>query len=129
MKRQLNRPVGIVSAVVMVISSALWATATLEAHHSYAAFDREHPVSVEGDIERVVFANPHVVISLRTDSTTYSVEWGNLNQMLRWSVTKDTLKAGDHVVVTAAPTHDPNDLRLSVVTGIRRPSDGWHWTR
>ena len=129
MKRQLNRAAGIAWAIVMLISSALWATATLEAHHSYAAFDREHPVSVEGDIERVVFANPHVVISLRTNSTTYSVEWGNLNQMLRWDVTKDTLKAGDHVVVTAAPTHDPNDRRLSVVTVIRRPSDGWQWTK
>ncbi len=116
-----------VLAIALATSTLL--VATLEAHHSYAAFDRDHPVSVEGDIDRVVFANPHVVVTLRTSDTTYNVEWGNLNQMLRWNVTKDTLRVGDRVIVTAAPTHDPQDRRLSIVTRIRRPSDGWYWDR
>lgn len=99
------------------------------AHHNYAAFDREHPVSIEGDVERVVFANPHVVLAVRSGDTTYSVEWGNLTQMNRWRIAKDTLAAGDHIVVTGSVTRDAADHRLSIVTAIRRPVDGWSWTR
>jgi hypothetical protein len=111
----------------MAVVFALAGTAA--AHHSYAAFDREHPVSIEGDIERVVFANPHVTFALRSGATTYSVEWGNLIQMNRWSVSSTTLSPGDHVIVTGSITFDKTDHRLSIVKGIRRPSDGWSWAR
>ena len=103
--------------------------APLSAHHSYAAFDREHPITIEGTIGRVVFANPHVVFTVETAGKTYSVEWGNLGQMTRYSVTKDTLNVGDHVLVTGSATFDSADNRFSIVREIRRPSDGWHWGR
>jgi len=119
----MSRTIAIASLAVLLVA------ATLEAHHSYASFDREHPVSVEGDVETLLFANPHVVVGLRTNDGSYKVEWGPLNQMMRWNITKDTLHVGDHLIVTAAPTHDPADRRLSLVTAIRRPADGWHWSR
>jgi hypothetical protein len=117
------RNVAIACAAVVLLA------ATLDAHHSYAAFDREHPVAVEGDIESLLFANPHVVIGLRAADGSYKVEWGALNQMVRWKITHDTLNVGDHVIVTAARTHDPADRRLSIVSEIRRPLDGWRWSR
>jgi hypothetical protein len=110
------------------IAAVCLAAATLNAHHSYAAFDREHPVSIEGDIERVVFANPHVTLMLHSGETTYSVEWGNLRQMDRWNIAKETLAAGDHIIVTGSVTYDRADHRLSIVKGIRRPADGWSWS-
>jgi len=111
------------------LAAVCLAAATASAHHNYAVFDREHPVSIEGDIERVVFGNPHVILAIRAGDTTYSVEWGNLQQMTRWSITKDTLAAGDHVIVTGAVPRDRADHRLSLVTAIRRPADGWNWGR
>jgi hypothetical protein len=99
------------------------------AHHSYAAFDREHPMSIEGEITQLVYGNPHVVIAVRATDATYSVEWGNLRQMNQWNVAKDTLAVGDHIVVTASATHERTDHRLSLVNAIRRPADGWAWTR
>ena len=115
--------------IALTCAAVLLAAVTLGAHHSYAAFDREHPVSVEGDIESMLFVNPHVVVGLKTSDGSYRVEWGALNQMMRWNITRDTLHVGDHVIVTAAPTHDPAERRLSLVTEIRRPADGWRWSR
>jgi hypothetical protein len=115
--------------IAIACAAMVLLAATLDAHHSYAAFDREHPVAVEGDIESLLFANPHVVVGLRTADGSYKVEWGALNQMVRWNITRDTLRVGDHVIVTAAHTHDHADRRLSVVTEIRRPADGWRWSK
>jgi len=115
--------------IALTCACVLLAAATLGAHHSYAAFDREHPVSIEGDIDSLLFVNPHVVVGLRAADGTYRVEWGALNQMMRWNITRDTLHVGDHVIVTAAPTHDPAERRLSLVSEIRRPADGWRWSR
>lgn len=115
--------------VALTSAAVLLAAVTVGAHHSYAAFDREHPVSVEGEIETMLFVNPHVVVGLKTSEGSYRVEWGALNQMMRWNITRDTLHVGDHVIVTAAPTHDPAERRLSLVSEIRRPADGWRWSR
>ena len=51
--------------VALTLAAVALAAASLDAHHSYAVFDREHPVSIEGDIERVVFGNPHVILAVR----------------------------------------------------------------
>jgi len=114
---------------IALAAAVLALAASAAAHHSYAAFDRDHPVAIEGDIDRMVFANPHVTFALRSGETTYSVEWGNLNQMNRYGVTGTTLAPGDHVVVTGSITFDKTDHRLSIVKSIRRPSDGWIWPR
>lgn len=114
---------------ILVVACAVLGAATVSAHHSYGAFDREHPVSIEGDVTRVTFANPHVIIAVQTTHTEYSVEWLSLYQLRRWNVSKDDLQVGDHVVVTGSIPRDRTDHRLSIVTDIRRPSDGWSWTR
>jgi hypothetical protein len=103
---------------------------SLRAHHSYAAFDREHPVTIEGEVAEVVYANPHVVMTIRAADGTYTVEWLSLFQLEgRYHVVKNTLAVGDHLVVTARATHNPSEHRLSLVTEVRRPSDGWVWSR
>jgi hypothetical protein len=41
-------------------------------------------------------------------------------------VTRESLKPGDHVVVTGQPGRDPSEHRIRL-QGIVRPSDGWKW--
>jgi uncharacterized protein DUF6152 len=116
--------------VLLVSSTASLVTLSAPAHHSYAQFDRCHPVALEGDIQNVAWANPHIVIDLRTvDETSYRVEWFNLQQLQNAGLATETLKTGDHVVITGAATRDPALRLVSLVSEIRRTSDGWSWTR
>ena len=117
-------------ALALVLTALLFAATAVSAHHSYAAFDRDHPVSIEGDIARVLYANPHVVMTIRAADGNYTVEWLSFSQLARWPEAKATsLNVGDHVIVTARATHDRAEHRLSLVTDIRRPADGWSWSR
>jgi hypothetical protein len=113
----------------MGIVIAVLAGGSISAHHSYAAYDREHPVSIEGDIEQVAYENPHTVLTIRNATADYTVEWGALFQLQRWNVAQGTLKVGDHVIVTGSAWRDRSVPKLSIITDIRRPSDGWHWSR
>jgi len=99
------------------------------AHHSYAAYDREHPDSIEGEISQVLYANPHVILTVRTNDAEYTVEWLSLYQVSRWIVAKGKLAVGDHIVLTGRALRDKTEHRISLVTDIRRPSDGWEWSR
>jgi hypothetical protein len=107
----------------------MFGAAPLRAHHSYASFDREHRVSIEGTLEKFQFVNPHVLLTLKTsEAVTYHVEWGSAATLARGGVNPDSLKAGDHIVVSGAPKKDPDDHTVSLVSEIRRPADGWAWT-
>ena len=112
------------------IAAALLAAATVSAHHGYAAYDREHPVSIEGELTQLVFANPHVVMTVRSGGVDYTVEWLSMYQLTgRFHVEKDTLSVGDHLILTARAMRDQTQHRLSLVTEVRRPADGWAWSR
>jgi Family of unknown function (DUF6152) len=111
-----------------LVAMCLTAT-TVSAHHSYAAYDRDHPVSIEGDISQVLYANPHVILTVRTNDAEYTVEWLSLYQVSRWIVAKGRLAVGDRIVLTGRALRDRTEHRISLVTDIRRPSDGWTWSR
>jgi hypothetical protein len=103
--------------------------APAEAHHSYAAFDQCTPITLEGEIDSVEWANPHIRILLRTsESGSYSIAWFSLIQM-RAALEPEALKSGDRVIVSGSAMRDLSKKILSLVTEIRRPSDGWTWER
>src|SRR5689334_12974631 len=106
-----------------LVAMCLTAT-TVSAHHSYAAYDRDHPVSIEGDISQVLYANPHVILTVRTNDAEYTVEWLSLYQVSRWIVAKGRLGVGDHIVLKGCALRDRAERRISLVTDIRRPADG-----
>ncbi|HUQ71674.1 MAG TPA: DUF6152 family protein [Planctomycetaceae bacterium] len=112
----------VVGILVLAGSSAAFA------HHSYGSFFLDRTASVEGEIQQLRFANPHVVLQIRTrDGSLYTATWGPAYQVERAGVTKTTLKIGDHVIVSGAPPRDPGAHELMPVWEIRRPRDGWVW--
>jgi hypothetical protein len=137
------RKPGIMRLVLAAAAIAFGLSAPAFAHHTYANFyDLCTSVSLSGQIERVQWKQPHVLIDLRTDAgEAYIAEWSAVANLNREKVSSDALKAGDHIVVTGSPKLpiekvepgyrymvDPSQI-VSALTEIRRPSDGWKWTR
>jgi hypothetical protein len=112
-----------------ILCSASAGTVAL-AHHSYADYFREQKVAVEGTLEQLTLANPHAILAVRTDDgKVFTAEWGNAVQLHRTGFVDSMLTVGDRVIVTGSPARDPESHRLSLLTEIRRPRDGWQWSR
>jgi hypothetical protein len=118
------------------IAAALVAAALVSvpayAHHSFAATYKESDkVTIEGDLVQFMFRNPHSFVTViakdaKGETQRWAVEWGAGGQLGRQGVTRDTLKPGDHVIITGDPSRTPGDHRLRM-RNIVRPSDGWKW--
>ena len=116
--------------IVAALGAALCFSGSASAHHSYASFFLDQTVAIDGVLDKVVYANPHTVLTVTTkDGRTFTAEWLALFQFARWGVEKDALKAGDEVIVSGSPNRDPSVYRLAVLKEITRPSDGWRWAR
>jgi hypothetical protein len=115
---------------VAAVAAAVSSLGHAQAHHSYAMFDRCTATSLDGEIVKIEWINPHVVINVRTrDVDDYRVEWLSLMQLSgpRWNVPAGTLDVGDRVTIVGHAMKDPNLKVLSLVSQIQRPSDGWTW--
>ena len=92
--------------VSLVVPLALAAAALPAfAHHSVAAeFDTSNQGSLEGDITRVWFTNPHIRYQLTVTNADGSTEdWelqaGNVTNLSRQNWTADSIVVGDHLKV------------------------------
>ena len=105
---------------------------SVDAHHSFAAtYFVDQEISIDGTLTQFMFRNPHSFVKVMVKDKTgqeqvWSVEWGGGAQLTQEHVTRDTLKTGDHVVVTGNPGRDPNEHRIRLHK-IVRTSDGWTW--
>jgi hypothetical protein len=119
--------------VFAVVGALILAGDSARAHHGYADFylPTERTVAAEGNLrlERLLYANPHVVMKIRAaDATLYTVAWQAPSWVYRAArVTKDTFKVGDHLIVIGAPARDPASREVTLVREVRRPRDGWMW--
>ncbi len=110
----------------------LGASAKAMAHHSFAAtYFEDKTERVEGELVQFLFRNPHSFVHVegkdaQGNTVRYAVEWGAGLQLNQQGVTRETLKPGDHVIITGNPGRNPEEHRLRM-RSIQRPSDGWHW--
>jgi hypothetical protein len=117
--------------LLLAIGAAALARPAL-GHHSFSATYLEtQTVSIEGEIVQFVFRNPHSFVHVNVKEkdgtvTTYNVEWGGTGQLGNTGVTRETLMAGDVVVISGAPGRNAADHRIRMVT-LKRPKDGFTW--
>jgi hypothetical protein len=116
----------------VVAATFLTASIQLDAHHSFAAtYFEDKEQTIEGDIAQFLFRNPHSFIQIegkddKGQAVRWAIEWAGGGQLGRTGVTRDTLKAGDHVVVVGNPGRNPEDHRLRMIR-LKRASDNFCW--
>lgn len=97
------------------------------AHHSFAAtYFEDKTVTIDGKLVQFLYRNPHSFVHVEAPDDkgamqTWAVEWGAGGQLSRDGVTRESLKPGDHVVITGNPGRDPADHRIRMQS-ITRPA-------
>jgi hypothetical protein len=118
--------------LALLASAAAFLGAPVQAHHSFAAtYFVDQEISIDGTLTQFMFRNPHSFVKVmvkdkKGQEQVWSVEWGGGAQLTQEHVTRDTLKTGDHVVVSGNPGRDPNEHRIRLHK-IVRTSDNWTW--
>ncbi len=97
----------ILAAAVLAVVSATPALA----HHSFALFDAQKSMTLEGRVKQFQWTNPHTWIQLMVVDTAgkeaeWSIEASSAITMSRQGWTRTALKPGDHVVVVVHPLKD-----------------------
>jgi len=117
--------------LISLLAGVLLSGATAYAHHSFAAtYVTEKEVKIEGDLITFMFRNPHSFVHVmapdeKGQMQRWAIEWAAAGQLN--GIARDTLKVGDHVVVTGNPGRTAADHRLRM-RSILRPKDGFKWS-
>src|SRR5512143_1599190 len=96
----------------IAMGAALLAAAPVWAHHAFAAeFDGKKPVKLEGTVTKMEWINPHAWIHIDVKDpdgkvTSWMVECGSPNTLLRRGVTKASVTAGMEVLVDGYQSKD-----------------------
>ena len=120
------------AALLVVLAAAIACGGRAYAHHSFAAtYFVDQNITIEGTLTQFMYRNPHSFIKIEAPDDkgvmqTWSIEWGGGAQLTHDHVSRDTLKPGDHVIVSGNPGRDPTEHRIRMHS-IKRPSDGWKW--
>jgi hypothetical protein len=119
------------------VTAATWLAASLtalfalaarvEAHHSFAMFDKKSSVTIKGTVTKVEWMNPHAYLFLDVvgeGGTTrkYAIECSSPNELKRFGWKMSSVKVGDAVTVEIYPLRDgrPGGLLYAVTlpTGV-----------
>src|ERR1041384_458179 len=96
---RISLALGLAGAGLLLASAPLWA------HHAFAAeFDANKPVKLQGTITKVELINPHSWFHIDVKGpdgtiTSWMVEGGSPNALIRRGVTKEAVPKGTVVLV------------------------------
>ncbi|MEI9813907.1 MAG: DUF6152 family protein [Acidobacteriota bacterium] len=112
---------------------ALLATALAAlAHHSLGAtYDASKTVTLDGKIVQLQLRNPHSFLQIEApdakgEMQRWALEWRSAGSLGQQNIKRDTLKAGEEVVITMNPSRTAADHRGALLT-LHRKSDGFGW--
>lgn len=118
--------------LMLLVFGVLAAATSAVAHHSYGAtYDMNKEVKLEGKLVQFVYRNPHSFVTLQAPDASgtqqrWAVEWSGTGQLGGQGVTRETLRAGDQIVIVGRPSRVTGEYRLLMVS-LKRPSDGFSW--
>jgi hypothetical protein len=93
-----------------VLASAAFVTTggVAIAHHSFAMFDQENPIELEGIVQEFKYTSPHTFILLQVkgpdgSTTVWNLEGATPSALVREGWSGKTIKAGDELKMKVAP--------------------------
>jgi hypothetical protein len=104
-----------------------------DAHHRYAeTYVEDEQITIEGNVVQWEYRNPHSFVHViardeRQRAHRWIVEFRGAGQLRQHGVTVETIKPGQHVIITGSPGRVTADHRLRL-RAIVRPQDGWKWS-
>ena len=115
MRKAFSSLVGGLTLVVLICGLA-------RAHHGNSAYDESKPITLKGVVTEFDWVNPHTQIYFDVkDATGHVAHWGcetlSPGRLIRAGWTKDSLKAGDQIIITlvAAKTGAPVGILQKLV--------------
>jgi Family of unknown function (DUF6152) len=92
----------------IVLAAVLAASCPAMAHHSFAMFDQQNEIDMEGVVQEFRYVAPHTFIILKVmqeDGTaeTWTLEGISPSELSREGWTKTSLKPGDELKLRVAP--------------------------
>jgi hypothetical protein len=95
-------------AALLAAALAAAPAAPALAHHSFAMFDNDHQVKLQGTVTHFQWTNPHVYVELETmegDGTTkrWTIECANPGILDRVGWKFNMIKVGDKLKMVVAP--------------------------
>lgn len=94
--------------LILPISAVLSIAATLDAHHSFAPYERELQIQLDGRVTRFQWTNPHVYIQLDMEAgngevSHWTIECANPGILNRVGWKWNVIGEGDEVSVIVSP--------------------------
>jgi hypothetical protein len=120
----MQKNVLLIIATSLVLSLAV----PVQAHHAFAAeFDGTKPLKLRGTVKRVELINPHSWFHIDVKGsdgkvTTWMIEGGSPNALIRLGFTQQSLPIGTEIIVDAFQAKDGSNKACGV--DLTYASDG-----
>ncbi|MGC3980479.1 MAG: DUF6152 family protein [Steroidobacteraceae bacterium] len=99
--------------------AAVFCIQQVQAHHSFAMFERDRTVTLKGTVRTWEWTNPHAwlwlyvtevdgksVVDKDGNPAVWGLESAAPGELTRWGMHNKSFKAGDKITVTARPLKD-----------------------
>jgi hypothetical protein len=105
LKTMSRRSLGLALLLAAAGATSAWA------HHSFALFDAQKNITLEGEVKQFQWTNPHTWIQLMVVDAAgkpmeWSIEGGSAATMSRQGWSRTALKPGDRATVVIHPLKD-----------------------
>ena len=111
------------SGIIVIALTAAWlGLPPAMAHHSFVAtYLEDKTITIEATVVQFLFRNPHSLVHVDVADATgkkerWTVEWGSAGQLGGSGISRDSLKAGDTVLISGNPGRDPSEHRIRLLT-------------
>lgn len=113
-----NRAALLINLIALAL---LYSEKDAVAHHSFAEFDMETRLVLEGTVERLRWTNPHVQLEIRdAEGVLWTIETDSPATMQDTGWNRDSYRAGEPVTVRYHPSRMP-DKPAGVLYSVRGP--------